>query len=79
MAILTSNARNHMQASTFGLPSQRKYPMPDAEHAGVAKAYALQELHKGRLSQAEYYQIVAHANRVEGNHRGRVAAALAKK
>ena len=36
MAVLTSQQRKGLRASVFGLPSQRKYPMPDASHAANA-------------------------------------------
>ena len=36
-----------LNKSQFGLPSKRKYPMPDAKHAANAKGRAKQQLRKG--------------------------------
>ena len=35
----------------FGLPAERKYPMPDANHARNAKARASQMEHQGKRVQ----------------------------
>ena len=44
MAKLTTSARKSIPASKFGLPEKApgrgSYPMPDAKHAAIAKAYA---------------------------------------
>lgn len=61
---LSSNQRNHLAPSTFGLPAQRKYPMPDRAHAVVAKSYAAKESHAGKLSTSQKSEIDAKANRV---------------
>jgi hypothetical protein len=61
MTALTSKARNALPSSVFAGPG-RSYPIPDREHAGLAKSYAKQELDKGNLSSAEYAHIVAKAN-----------------
>lgn len=63
MSELTSKARNALPDSTFAGPD-RSYPVPDASHAANAKARAKQQLERGSLSQDEYEQIVAKANRV---------------
>lgn len=60
---LTTKKRNSLKASTFGLPGQRKYPVNDTRHAILAKAYAKKQLNKGNLTEAQYNQIVAKANR----------------
>jgi hypothetical protein len=65
MGILQPAARNKLKDAVFGLPAQRKYPMPDQSHAGDAKARAAQMLSAGKITQAEYDQIVAKANKVE--------------
>jgi hypothetical protein len=70
MATLRAAARNKLKSSTFGLPGQRKYPMPDRSHAANAKARARQMLNRGRLSSGQYSRIVAKANRVLGRGRG---------
>ncbi len=56
--------RSTLKKSQFGLPGQRKYPMPDKEHAANAKGRAKQQRKKGKLSRAAYAKIVAKANRV---------------
>jgi hypothetical protein len=40
MAKLTAADRKKIPASKFGLPGQRKYPMPDKGHVKSALAYA---------------------------------------
>lgn len=63
---LTAKKRNALKASTFGLPSQRKYPMPNKGHAVLAKAYAKKNLANGKLTEAQYNEIVTKANRKLG-------------
>lgn len=63
---LDAAQRNRMRSSTFGLPSQRKYPMPDDGHARDALARASEELHKGNISDDQYREIVAKAHRMLG-------------
>lgn len=60
---LSAKARKSMKAKSFGLPGERKYPMPDRAHASNAKSRASQQLKKGNLSRAEYDRIVRKANR----------------
>ena len=50
MAKLTTAKKNAESKSEFGLPEQRKYPMPDASHARNAKARASQMQHQGKLA-----------------------------
>ena len=64
MGKLTIRSRDSMPAATFGLPAQRKYPMPDASHAANAKSRASQQVAKGNLSPAQKQQIDAKANRI---------------
>lgn len=64
MAKLTSKVRNKIPESKFGLPGERKYPIPDKNHAANAKARATQMVKKGRLSPASKAKIDAKANRV---------------
>lgn len=66
MSLLLSKKRNSLSSSTFGLPSQRKYPMPDRSHAQNAKARASQMEKKGKLSAAAKAKIDAKANRILG-------------
>lgn len=55
-----------MHASTFGLPKQRKYPMPDKSHARNAKARASQQAKAGNLSGAQKAKIDRKADRILG-------------
>ena len=66
MAKLRAAQRNKLKASTFGLPGERKYPMPDPGHAANAKARATQQEAKGNLSPASKAKIDAKANRILG-------------
>lgn len=66
MAELTSNRRKKISKSKFGLPSERKYPMPDRAHAANAKARATQMVEKGKLSAAAKAKIDAKANKILG-------------
>ena len=64
MSVLSTNKRAGLRAGAFGLPKQRKYPMPDASHAANAKARASEMFNKGRLSSGAKAQIFAKANRI---------------
>jgi hypothetical protein len=66
MAKLTTKARKKIPKSEFGLPGERKYPMPDKSHAANAKARATQMVAKGKLSKAEEKKIDAKANKILG-------------
>jgi hypothetical protein len=66
MAILRAKARNRLPKSSFGLPGQRKYPMPDKSHAKDALARASEEKNKGNLSLAQAQKIRAKAYRKLG-------------
>ena len=74
MADLTSKRRNSLPKSSFGLPGERKYPMPDKSHAANAKARATQQYERGNLSSSERARIDAKADRVL-NH-GSVESAM---
>jgi hypothetical protein len=50
--------------SDFGLPGEKKYPMPDKAHAANAKARATQMENKGKLSAGSKAKIDAKANRI---------------
>lgn len=67
MAELTAAERKKIPGKKFGLPGQRKYPMPDKSHAANAKARAKQQLDKGNIDQAEYKKIVAMADKMLGS------------
>lgn len=62
MSLMDAATRHQLPASAFGLPSQRKYPMPDRAHAANAKARATQQVKKGNLSASSAAQIRAKAN-----------------
>lgn len=71
MAKLSSKTRNKLPSSEFGLPGERKYPMPDRSHAANAKARASQQARKGNLSTSAKAKIDAKANRIlKGGRRG---------
>jgi hypothetical protein len=57
MAKLTTDQRKALLDRTFGLPGQRKYPMPDRAHAANAKARASQQFKRGNLSRDQLQQI----------------------
>ena len=64
MAKLTATKRNDEPKQEFGLPEERKYPMPDASHARNAKARASQMIHQGKLSAADKKKIDTKADKV---------------
>lgn len=66
MSKLTPKARSKLSNEVFGLPAQRKYPMPDRNHARVAKSYASKEEYAGKLSSSQKTEIDAKANRILG-------------
>ena len=67
MAKMDAASRNRLPSSAFGLPQERKYPMPDASHARNAKARASEEEHKGRISRAQEEEIDRKADRELGH------------
>jgi hypothetical protein len=64
MAKLTAAKKNAEPKKEFGLPAERKYPMPDASHARNAKARATQMEHQGELSASDKEKIDAKAYRI---------------
>ena len=64
MAKLTTKGRKAIPKSEFGLPGEKKYPMPDRAHAANAKARATQMVKKGKLSESSASKIKAKANKV---------------
>lgn len=62
MAVLDQEARDEIPKAEFGLPAERKYPLSDATHAVNAKGRAKQQLDKGRLTGAQYREIVRKAD-----------------
>ena len=63
---LKAATRNAIPSSKFGMPKQRKYPMPDKSHAVNAKARATQMVKAGKLSPSTAATIRAKANRMLG-------------
>lgn len=71
MATLTTKRRNTLPKSDFGMPGERKYPMPDKAHARNALARASQQEKKGNLSESSKAKIDAKAHRIlDGGERG---------
>lgn len=64
MMKLTTVKRNKIPKSKFGMPGERKYPMPDKSHAANAKARASQQEKKGKLSKSSMEKIDDKANKI---------------
>lgn len=64
MAKLTYKEKKSFPKSVYGLPSEKKYPMPDKAHAVNAKARATQMVDKGKLSKSAEAKIDAKANKI---------------
>ncbi len=64
MAKLSTKERKAIPKKEFGLPDEKKYPMPDREHAGLAKGRASEMEKKGKLSKSSKDKIFAKANRI---------------
>jgi hypothetical protein len=64
MSKLTTKARKEIPKKEFGLPGEKKYPMPDRSHTANAKARAEQMVKKGKLSESSKEKIDAKANKI---------------
>lgn len=64
MAKLTTAKRKKIPKSEFGMPGEKKYPMPDKNHARNAKARASEMRRKGKISKSTESKIDAKANKV---------------
>jgi hypothetical protein len=64
MAELKEKKRDSLKSTTFGLPEERKYPMPDKSHAANAQARASQQVKKGNLTKAEEAKIDRKADKI---------------
>ena len=64
MAELSKSKKKAEPKSDFGLPEERKYPMPDAAHARNAKARASQAEHAGKLSATDKKKVDNKADKV---------------
>jgi hypothetical protein len=67
MSELDTKKRESLPKSQFGLPEERKYPMPDKSHARNAKARAAQQEKKGQLTKAEEQKIDRKADKILDN------------
>jgi hypothetical protein len=66
MAKLTAKKRDDLPKKDFGEPSKRAYPMPDKNHARVAKSRASEMENKGKLSESAKKKIDEKADKVLG-------------
>lgn len=66
MAKLDAKERKKIPKKEFGLPGEKKYPMPDKSHAANAKARASEMENKGKLSASSKAKIDAKADKVLG-------------
>lgn len=66
MTKLNAAARSALPSAEFGMPKQRKFPMPDKPHAANAKARATEQVNRGNLSEAAAARIRAKANKMLG-------------
>ena len=64
MPELDQKDRDKLKSSQYGLPDERKYPMPDKAHARNAKARASQQENKGNLSKSDEAKIDRKADKV---------------
>lgn len=67
---LSDKARDRLPDKAFGIPSQRKYPMPDPRHAANAKGRAKVALETGEINRKQYAAIVRKADRVIAQCKG---------
>ena len=66
MPDMDQKKRDSLPDSKFGLPEERKYPMPDKAHARNAKARASQQQNEGRITADEEKKIDRKADKVLG-------------
>ena len=64
MTKLTTKQRHAIPSSAYGLPAEKKYPMPDREHAANAKSRATEMEKKGKLSVSNMNKIDTKANAI---------------
>ena len=64
MPELSEKKRDSLPASKFGLPDERKYPMPDKAHARNAKSRVVQQEKEGTITMAEERKIDRKADRI---------------
>lgn len=56
--------RDALPDSEFGLPEQRKYPMPDRAHAANAKSRASHQYNIGKIGKSARDKIYAKASKI---------------
>jgi hypothetical protein len=64
VAKLSTAKRDSLPKSSFGLPEEHKYPMPDESHARDAKARASAQAKTGKLSAADKAKVDRKADRI---------------
>lgn len=64
MAKLTTKERKALPKKEFALPGKKAYPIPDKNHAKVAKSRASQMNSAGKLSDSAKAKIDTAANKV---------------
>ena len=64
MGELSTKRRNSEPRSDFGLPEERKYPMPDKSHARNAKSRAAQQEKAGNLTKKEREKVDRKAEKI---------------
>jgi len=74
MSKLTAKSRDKIPKKEFGMPGERKYPMPDKSHAKNAKARASEMANKGKLSESAKAKIDAKADKVLGKAKPKAKA-----
>lgn len=63
---MTAKRRRNLPDSTFGIPSEHKYPLDTRGRQINAKGRAKQMVKRGKLSSATASKIIAKANRLIG-------------
>jgi len=63
MAKLTPKKRKALPKKDFGLPGKKAYPMPDKEHARLAKSGASRAERIGNITKAQQNKIDAKADK----------------
>lgn len=66
MAKLTAKQRSALKPSTFALPAERRFPMPDKTHARAALSGASRALNVGTITKTQKVKIDAKAHRKLG-------------
>lgn len=61
---LSQRQRDRLPDRAFGIPSKRKYPMPDPDHAANAKGRAKTALERGEVTRKQYDAVVRKADRI---------------